>query len=87
VKKAYDTLDRDRTLLILEWYRVGRKVWRVLCNFWKGMDFHDRVDTEANLFLWAVGSLRAILSCPRFDVTCDSRNLSHLLGMKTLRKL
>ena len=32
--KAYDTLDRDRTLLLLEGYGVGDNVCRILRNFW-----------------------------------------------------
>jgi hypothetical protein len=32
--KAYDTLDRGRTLEILEGYGVGRRIIRLLTNFW-----------------------------------------------------
>jgi hypothetical protein len=32
--KAYDTLDRGRTLEILERYGVGRPIIRLLTNFW-----------------------------------------------------
>ena len=38
LKKAYDTLDRGQTLLILEQYGVGPKVRRLLHNFWQGLE-------------------------------------------------
>jgi hypothetical protein len=42
LKKAYDTLDRDRTLLILKRYGVGPNVRRVLYNFWQGLEVVPR---------------------------------------------
>ena len=35
LKKAYDALDRERTLEILKGYGVGPAVLRLLCNFWE----------------------------------------------------
>jgi hypothetical protein len=35
LSKAYDTLDRERTLLILQGYGVGPNVCRLLQNFWE----------------------------------------------------
>ena len=35
MKKAYDTLDRSRTLLILEGYGVGPNILRIIRTFWE----------------------------------------------------
>ena len=34
LSKAYDTLDRDRTILILQHYGVGPNLIRILKTFW-----------------------------------------------------
>jgi hypothetical protein len=37
LEKAYDTLDRGRTLKILEGYGVGKRIIRLLNNFWDSL--------------------------------------------------
>jgi hypothetical protein len=37
LSKAYDTLDRTRTLQILQAYGMGEKMLRVIANFWKSL--------------------------------------------------
>lgn len=40
--KAYNTLDRECTLLIMEQYRVGPNVRRLLHTFWYGLQLCPR---------------------------------------------
>ena len=47
LSKAYDTLDRDRTILILQHYGVGPNLIRILRNFW---DRHWVVTKQARFF-------------------------------------
>jgi hypothetical protein len=35
LKKAFDTMDRERCLLILEGYGAGPNMVRLICNFWR----------------------------------------------------
>ena len=35
IKKAYDTLDRDRTMQLLKEYVVGERVTRIINRIWK----------------------------------------------------
>ena len=41
--KAYDALERDRFLYILEGYRVGPRDCRVLCAYWDRLRMVSRV--------------------------------------------
>jgi hypothetical protein len=35
LKKAFDTMDRERCLLILEGYGIGPNMVWLICNFWR----------------------------------------------------
>jgi hypothetical protein len=64
LKKAYDTLDRDRTMKILEGYGVGANVRRIIREIWNG----DTMVTKQsgfseNLFAQQEGFAR-VTSCP-----------------------
>ena len=47
VSKAYDGLDRDRTLIVLRDYGVGEKVLRILNNFW---DTHTIIPRQRGFY-------------------------------------
>jgi len=47
VLKAYDGLDRDRTLIVLRDYGVGEKVLRILNNFW---DTHTIIPRQCGFY-------------------------------------
>lgn len=74
MKKAYDTVDRDRTLLILEGYGVGENIRRIIKQVW---DMDTMVPKQAGFFGKSFGASRGVrqgdIDSPIiFNIVCDA---------------
>ena len=74
LRKAYDTLDRDRTLQILEAYGVGPRALGLLCHFW---DQQKVVARQGKYYGKPFPATRGvtqgdIISPTIFNIVCDA---------------
>jgi hypothetical protein len=72
--KAYDTLDRGRTIEILAGYGVGKRTLRLLTNFWDSLIVLERQGGyHSSAFTAGRGVTQGdILSPTIFNVVCDA---------------
>jgi hypothetical protein len=74
LKKAFDSMDRERCLLILEGYGVGPRMIRLIQNFWRNAVLVCRVsDNYGSPFCAGCGMTQGgPLSTKLFDILVDA---------------
>jgi Reverse transcriptase (RNA-dependent DNA polymerase) len=89
--KAYDTLDRTRTLELLKQYGIRPNLLGALCNFWDGLmlvpcqgSFHGRPLRAAHGVTQGDPLSSIIFNIIVDAVVCALRNHPHLESLKTI---